>query len=391
MQNFSLFLAFKHVQRRKLQSLLTILGVAVGVMVLVIALSLTNGFISELLKTTLRATPHISLLSYAPFAADEELLSMIAKHPEVVAVAPFITTEALIARRANSQLGIKGYQGYTKIMGIDPRLEPKVLDSLSIIARQADALAEDRGIVLGNSLAAQMNVYNGDEVLIQNINSKRQKFNVAGSFRVGNELIDSLISFTSIPTLQDFMGEEGKISGYHIKVKDPEKASEIGLELATKTGLYSQSWQNIFSGLIEQLRLQKALIAVVVFLIIIVASIGIANILILTVAEKTEEIAILRAMGASQRQILTVFTLEGALLGVSGTVLGIVLGLLVSLYFKIKPFPLPGDLYFITQLPVQIQIKDFLQVSLLSIITSILAGFIPAKRAASLNPVEILR
>ncbi len=391
MQNFSLFLAFKHIQRRKLQSLLTILGVAVGVMVLVIALSLTNGFISELLKTTLRATPHISLLSYAPFADDEELLNKIAKHPEVVAVAPFITTEALIARRANSQLGIKGYQGYTKIMGIDPRLEPKVLDSLSIIARQADALAEDRGIVLGNSLAAQMNVYNGDEVLIQNINSKRQKFNVAGSFRVGNELIDSLISFTSIPTLQDFMGEEGKISGYHIKLKDPEKASEIGLELATKTGLYSQSWQNIFSGLIEQLRLQKALIAVVVFLIIIVASIGIANILILTVAEKTEEIAILRAMGASQRQILTVFTLEGALLGVSGTVLGIVLGLLVSLYFKIKPFPLPGDLYFITQLPVQIQIKDFLQVSLLSIITSVLAGFIPAKRAASLNPVEILR
>jgi len=390
-QNFSLFLAYKHVQRRKLQSLLTILGVAVGVMVLVIALSLTNGFISELLKTTLRATPHISLLSYSPFEQDDELMHTIAQHSEVVAVAPFISTEALIARRANSQLGIKGYQGYTKIMGIDPRLEPKVLDSLSVIARQADSLAKDRGIVLGNSLAMQMDVFNGDEVLIQNINSKRQKFNVAGSFRVGNELIDSLISFTSIPTLQEFMGQEGKISGYHIKVKDPEKASEIGLELATKTGLYSQSWQNIFSGLIEQLRLQKALIAVVVFLIIIVASIGIANILILTVAEKTEEIAILRAMGASQRQILTVFTLEGALLGVTGTVLGIVLGLLVSLYFKLKPFPLPGELYFITQLPVQIQAWDFLQVSLLSIITSILAGFIPAKRAASLNPVEILR
>jgi len=390
-QNFSLFLAYKHIKRRKLQSLLTILGVAVGVMVLVIALSLTNGFISELLKTTLRATPHISLLSYSPFTEDEKLLETLLQQPEVVAVAPFITTEALIARRANSQLGIKGYQGYTKIMGIDPRLEPKVLDSLSIIARQADALAEDRGIILGNSLAGQMSVYNGDEVLIQNINSKRQKFNVAGSFRVGNELIDSLISFTSIPTLQDFMGQEGKISGYHIKVKDPEKASEIGLELARKTGLYSQSWQNIFSGLIEQLRMQKALIAVVVFLIIIVASIGIANILILTVAEKTEEIAILRAMGASQRQILTVFTVEGALLGISGTILGIILGLLVSLYFKLKPFPLPGDLYFITQLPVQIQVQDFLQVSLLSIITSILAGFIPAKRAARLNPVDILR
>ena len=391
MQAFSLFIAAKHIRSRKLQSLLTILGVAVGVMVLVIALSLTNGFIAELLKTTLRATPHISLLSNEPFLPDSELAVTLAKHKQVVAVAPFISTETLITRRANRQLGISGSQGYTRIYGIDPGLEPKVLNNQSVLARKSQDLIEKDGIVLGASLQNQLGVYNQDTVLIQNFNSKRQAFNVVGSFRVGNELIDSVVSFTSIPGLQEFMGVKGKISGYHIRIKDPEQATEIGLQLAQQSGLYAQSWQSIFRGLIDTLRMQKALIAVVVFLIIIVASIGIANILILTVAEKTSEIAILRAMGATQRQIINVFTLEGALLGVSGTILGIIFGLLVSLYFKLKPFPLPGELYFITQLPVQIQIADFIKVSALSIFTSILAGLIPAKRAASLNPIDILR
>ncbi len=391
MQTFSLFIAAKHIRSRKLQSLLTILGVAVGVMVLVIALSLTNGFIAELLKTTLRATPHISLLSAEPFKPDAELAAKLATHEQVLAVAPFISTEALITRRANRQLGISGSQGYTRIYGIDPGLEPKVLNNLSVLARKAQDLIDKDGIVLGASLQNQLGVYNEDTVLIQNFSSKRRAFNVAGSFRVGNELIDSVASFTSIPGLQEFMGIKGKISGYHIRIKDPEQATEIGLQLAQQSGLFAQSWQSIFRGLIDTLHMQKALIAVVVFLIIIVASIGIANILILTVAEKTNEIAILRAMGATQQQIINIFTLEGALLGVSGTMLGIILGLLVSLYFKFKPFPLPGELYFITQLPVQIQAADFFKVSALSIFTSILAGLIPAKRAASLNPIDILR
>ena len=118
---------------------------------------------------------------------------------------------------------------------------------------------------------------------------------------------------------------------------------------------------------------------------------GIANLLILTVAEKTEEIAILRAMGASQRQILTVFVVEGFVLGGLGTLLGALLGFGISLYFKLKPFPLPGDLYFITQLPVQLQPFDFVWVCALSLLTSTVAGIVPARRAVSLNPVDIIR
>ena len=200
-----------------------------------------------------------------------------------------------------------------------------------------------------------------------------------------------MTSFASIPNLQNYLRAEGEITGYHVRVSDPQAAAEIGRELSRDFGLVATPWQNLFGGLIDQLNLQKALIGVVVFLIVIVAAMGIANILILTVSEKTEEIAILRALGASQRQILSVFTLEGLLLGGGGTLLGALLGLGLSLYFKFQPYPLPGDLYFITQLPVELQAWDFLWVCALSIFTSVVAGVIPARRASGLDPAEVLR
>ncbi len=394
MQPFPLFLALKHIRRRSLQSLLTILGVAVGVMVLVTALSLTNGFIAELVKSTLKATPHITLNGMAgeTFANDQAVMEKLMSNPEVVAVSPYIQTQVLIFRRANAELGLRATNGYTQLLGIDPALEQQVLTDLPELSQQAELLAGGDAIIIGRSLGLrQLGVIPGDEVYISNADLKRKKFVVADTFRVGNELIDALVSYTDIPTLQDYLGVDNEISGYHIRIKNPDDASRVGQALGAETGLLAYSWQSLFSGLIEQLKMQKALIAVVVFLIVLVAAMGIANILILTVAEKTEEIAILKAMGASQRQIVTTFTLEGLILGGTGTLLGALLGFGISLYFKLKPFPLPGDLYFITALPVDMQAFDFIWVCALSLATSIIAGIVPARRASGLNPVDILR
>ena len=392
MRRFVLFLAYRHIRRRPLQSLLTVLGVAVGVMVLVTALSLTNGFIDELIRSTLKATPHVTLSSYdnERLSNDPVTLEAIGEHQGVVAVSPYLSTQALIARRANAQLGVSGRSGYTQILGIDPELEQRVLD-LGTLEQRAAELADSEGIILGETLARQLGVFAGDEVQIVNIDRSRQAFQVAGTFRVNNELIDSVTSFASIPNLQNYLRAEGEITGYHVRVSDPQAAAEIGRELSRDFGLVATPWQNLFGGLIDQLNLQKALIGVVVFLIVIVAAMGIANILILTVSEKTEEIAILRALGASQRQILSVFTLEGLLLGGGGTLLGALLGLGLSLYFKFQPYPLPGDLYFITQLPVELQAWDFVWVCALSIFTSVVAGLVPARRASGLDPAEVLR
>ncbi len=390
---FTLFLALKHIRRRLLQSLLTVLGVAVGVMVLLTALSLTNGFVDELIRSTLQATPHITLTTFnaETLPEDDALLEKLQSYSDVVAVAPFISTQALIARRANQELGITARQGYTQILGIDAEKEQAVLADLPVLAEQAKAIAEENGIVLGSSLVRSLGVIPGDEVQILNITSKRQSFTFVAPFRVGNELIDSALSMTSVPTLQNYLNKEGQISGYHIRVKRPEDAIRIATKLGSDTGMYANPWQHLYGNLLEQMRLQKALISFVVFLIVLVAAMGIANILILTVAEKTSEIGILRAMGASQGQILRTFMYEGFILGGTGTILGVLLGLLISLYFKVKPFPLPGDLFFITQLPVQLQAFDFIWVCAVSLITSVIAGLIPARRASSLNPIDVLK
>jgi len=390
-RRFVLFLALRHIRRRALQSILTLLGVAVGVMVLVTALSLTNGFIDELISSTLEATPHIALASYGGerIENDPATLERIEAVPGVVAAAPYLSAQALIARRADATAGVSGRRGYTQVLGIDPAREQDILD-LGILSLEADALATG-GIVLGGSLANKLGVIEGDTVLLLDFDRSAEPFTVAGTFTVGNEIIDALVSYTSVPTLQGYLGAEGQISGYHVRLADPETAEALSQTLADETGLWATPWQSLFGGLVRQLELQKTLIGVVVFLIVLVAAMGIANILILTVAEKTEEIALLRAIGASERQVLAVFTTEGLLLGGGGTLLGALLGLGLSLYFKFQPYPLPGDLYFITQLPVELRAWDFIWVCALSLATSVVAAILPARRAGRLDPAEILR
>ncbi len=392
MTNFAAFLAFRHIRRRPLQSILTILGVAVGVMALVTALSLTNGFIDELISSTLKATPHVTLVPFdgSPMEFDEGQQGAIAFRDDVKAVSPFLITQALISRRANANLGISGRQGFVQITGIDPDIATEIY-SLDVLEEQKEALRAGESIILGSSLARSLNVFTGDKVLVSDIESNRKFYTVAGTFRVGNEIIDGVVAFVSIASLQELIEVENEISGYHVQLTNPDDANSVAATLTSEQGLFANSWQNLFGSLITQLRLQKILIAIVIYLIIIVAAMGIANILVLTVAEKTQEIGILRALGTSRQSIMRIFMLEGFILGGAGTVLGILLGLGLSLYFKFQPFPLPGDIYLITQLPVELQFKDFLWVSVLSLVISIIAGLLPARRASGLEPAEILR
>jgi lipoprotein-releasing system permease protein len=387
------FLAWRHVRSRPLQSALTIGGVAVGVAVLIVALSLTNGFVDELVSSTLRATPHVSLQPWSAdgsLPADDALLRMLTDEPEVLAVAPFVAGQALVARRASAALGISARQGYAQLLGIDPDAHARVLD-LPALSLAAAAFAQQDGIVLGSSLAAQLGVIDGDEIVLREIGGRTLTLRVAGTFRVGNELIDAVVAYVPLEQLQGYLDLEDRWSGVHVRLVDATGASAAGERLGDRYSLRPTSWERLFSGLLQQLRLQKAVISVVVFLIVLVAAMGIANVLVLAVAEKTSEIAVLRTLGASARQVMAVFTLEGALLGGLGTALGALLGIGVAAYFRWQPYPLPGDLYFITQLPVEVQAFDVAWVCAVSLATSVLASLLPARRAAGLRPAEVLR
>lgn len=379
-------LARAHLSRRRTQNVLTILGIAVGVMVLIAALSLTNGFTGSLIDATLRASPHLSITSFAPQPRDPALEKVMAANREVTAVTPFLADKGLLTRPASG--GRSAGVDFATLFGV----QPSAAQVLQLQPEEGKLLADlqDGEVMLGASLARSVGAFTGDEVRLLNSTQRRATLKVKGVFSTGNYLIDSAYAFTNLGTLQALQ-QTTNITGYQLRLRDPATAPAVGSAL-TRTLPYSAlPWQNLYGTLLDQLALQKRVIAFVVFLIVIVAAFGIANVLTLAVFEKTQEIAILRAIGATRSLITRVFVLEGLVLGFSGLLLGNLLGLAISAYFTVRPFQLPGDLYFITALPVEVRLTDLLWVNAVGLGTTMLAALIPARRAANVEPARIIR
>lgn len=384
--NFAWLLAKAHLTRRRTQNILTILGIAVGVMVLIAALSLTNGFTRSLIDATLQASPHLSLNSYVPSPPNGQLEAEIKEDSRVSAMTPFVADKGLLTRPASE--GRSAGVDFTTLFG----LAPSAAQVLQLPAEESRVLGQlkDGEVMLGSALARSVGAFTGDEVRLLNSGMKRSNLKVAGLFTTGNYLIDSGYAFTNLKTLQTLQGTSN-ITGYQLRLKNPDDAPAVGEALTRGLPYSALPWQSLYGTLLDQMALQKKVIAFVVFLIVIVAAFGIANVLTLAVFEKTQEIAILRAIGATRALITRVFVIEGMVLGLAGLLLGNLLGLAISAYFTVRPFQLPGDLYFITSLPVEVKWTDLLWVNAVGLITTLLAAFIPARRAANVEPARIIR
>ncbi len=393
---FVLFLARKHLTYRRTQSLITVLGVAAGVMVLTTALSLTNGFTSALIHATLRAIPHISLFAFDPHNAPPPPPPAVQaptplppphnapppRHPEIQAQTPFLPAKVLLTRRA--QTGRSAGADFATLLGVGEGAHT-VYPGLGL-----EALESGR-VVLGAALAEALGALPGDRLFAVSVNQRRHELVVAGTFTTGNYLIDSSFAFTTLEDVRTLLEMPSAIGGYHLRLEDPERAGAVARALTQSGVFWARTWQEANRTLIEQLALQKRVIGIVVFLIVVVAALGIANVLVLVVVEKTADIAILRVLGASAAQVAAVFALEGVLLGGLGVVLGDLLGLGLSHYFRLRPLEIPGELYFITRLPVEIRALDFAWVSALAFGTVLLASLLPLRRALRVKPGEVLR
>lgn len=379
-------LARAHLSRRRTQNVLTILGIAVGVMALIAALSLTNGFTRALVDATLRASPHLSLSAFTPSDRDPKLEKAMQADSRVQAFMPFLADKGLLTRPAGA--GRRAGVDFATLFGVTP--EAALV--LQLPAQESALLADlkDGEVLLGSALARSVGGFTGDELRLLNSTQRRTSLKVKGVFTTGNYLIDSAYAFTSLKTLQNLQNTTN-VTGYQLRLHNPELASAVG-ESLTRARPYSPlPWQSLYGTLLDQLSLQKKVIGFVVFLIVVVAAFGIANVLTLAVFEKTQEIAILRAIGATRSLITRTFLLEGLALGIGGLLLGNLLGLGISAYFTVRPFQLPGDLYFITALPVEVRWTDLLGVNAVGLLTTLLAALIPARRAASIEPARIIR
>jgi lipoprotein-releasing system permease protein len=385
-------------------SLTSMVGLIIGVALLITVLSVMNGFDRELQQRILGMVPHAVIKPYAEMSNWNVLEDQVMKNPEVLAAAPFINAQGMITRNG----AVNGVQ----LNGILPDEETDV----SIIAKHMvrgelqDLKAGEFGIIIGEILARQLRVTIGDKVTVvlpeasltpAGVFPRLKRFTVKGVFRVGADL-DASLTLIHMNDAAKMLRMTGAVHGLRLRMHDlfdaPRVANQIAINL--DAGFYSVDWTRTHGNLFQAIRMEKTMIGLLLMVIVAVAAFNIISTLVMVVTDKKADIAILRTMGATPRAIMGIFIVQGAYIGIVGTVVGTGIGVLLSLNISelihgletlLKMQFLNPDVYFISDLPSQLVLDDVMIISGSALVMSLLATLYPAWRASKVQPAEALR
>jgi lipoprotein-releasing system permease protein len=388
-------------------SLTSMIGLALGVLVMIVVLSVMNGFDHEMRTRVLGMVPHATVESATPIADWRTLADTAMQHPQVLAVAPFSQMQGLLTHEGKVQKVL--------INAIDPQEEAKV----SIIGdffqqgRLQDLEPGEFGMVIGDKAAAKLGVGLGDKITFvapevtvtpAGMFPRLKRFTVVGIFHVGAGEIDGYLALTHVQDLarlQRWQAEQ--VQGIRLKFADLFQAPRTAWELAKSLGdgdFYARDWTRTHGNLYQAIRMEKAIIGLLLLLIVAVAAFNIISTLVMVVTDKKGDIAILRTLGATPGQIMAIFMVQGTVIGVFGTALGALLGIgaalnvsagIAALERALGMKFLNADVYFIDYLPSQLMLEDVLLVCGAALVLSFLATLYPAWRAARTQPAEALR
>ena len=387
-------------------SFVSMLGIALGVAALIIVLSVMNGFQKEVTDRMLSVVAHVEVVDVQGQAlADwQATVGLAKKNPAVVAAAPFIAMQSLIARGDEMRGAI--------VRGIDPAEEAKVTPLAAQL--QAGVLSQLQPgawrIVLGGELARMLRVRVGDTVTLvapggqvtpAGTVPRLKSFTVVGTFEAGHYEYDSGLALIHLDDAARLYRLDGP-SGVQLKLADLHQARAVGQQLADAMppGLLVRDWTRTNRNWFDAVQLEKRLMFIILTLIVAVAAFNLVSTLVMTVTDKRADIAILRTLGASPRSIMGIFVVQGAASGVIGTLGGVLFGLLVAVNIgTLVPALerllgmafLPGSIYLISRMPSDPRLSDVLPIALISLVLAFVATLYPSWRASRVKPAEALR
>jgi len=383
-------------------SAVSMLGIALGVAALIIVLSVMNGFQKEVRDRMLGVVSHIEVL--APYGDAltnlAQTLSVVRAHPQVVGAAPFIGAQALVARGEDMKGAV--------VRGIDPALEPTVTDLH--IAALPQLVPGEFGVVLGSELARSLGVRTGDKVTLvapsgqvtpAGVVPRLKQMTVVGTFDSGHFEFDASLALVHVDDAARIFKLEGP-TGLRLKLRDLHQAPRVAeqLSLALENRFYVRDWTRQNRNWFAAVQLEKRMMFIILTLIVAVAAFNLVSTLVMSVTDKRADIAILRTLGATPRSILIIFVVQGAAVGVMGTLAGLGLGLAVALNIDVLVPALehllgasflPQDIYLISRMPSDPQSADIVPIALISLALSWVATLYPSWQASRVNPAEALR
>ncbi len=381
-------------------STISIIGISLGVATLIIALSILSGFARTITNKVINFDSHIQITSYTGTLPDyRSALPKIEKKlsPYAESVNPFVSELAIISSKIiKDGVNIKGIRPQDNWIGV----KDDIVDGKFDLNNYSDIPS----IIIGKKLADKLLVKVGDKVTIFALNKNHipspenlpniQKFKITGIFESGMAAYDDLIAYINIKEAQSLFNIGNDITGYDIRLNNISKIDSLTVYLTNNLSYpyATQSIYQIHRNIFTWIELQKKPIPIILGLIIIVAVFNIIGTLLMVVLEKTNEIGVLKSLGARNRQIISIFIYQGVYLALTGIIIGNLLAFIITeLQYRYKIISIPSSVYFMSTVPMHIAPATFVIVSVLTFILCIIASFIPSYVASKIQPVSTLR
>jgi lipoprotein-releasing system permease protein len=382
-----LFIAKKHIFQRKRQSIVAMLGIAIGVIVLVVSIGVANGLNKNMIDSILSITTHVTSKRSGGIENYREVKETIEKLPGVKGAVPKISTQGIIKHSGRYGNYISG----VKVEGLDLAAAQKAMDlDKRIIAGKINP-ENRKGILIGKELYRNLGANIGDPITLVSADSKEMTFNIQGVFQSGYYDYDISMVILPLSTVQYMTYSGDKAEHIDTMAMDPYLADEVSIEISKATGLSSRTWGQMNRNLLSALALEKTVMILVFSLIVVIAGFVVWVILNMLVREKIKDIGIMGSMGFSHRSIMKIFLYQGLILGMLGIVIGVAVALAILWY--VKNYSIAGitKIYYLTEIPIAISAKEILIIVGANVGIIFLSSIFPAYRAAKMENVEALR